>query len=411
MSLPNRYKPLAALSQKSRRPNNALQAGILAYLTSSHHAELDIKLLPKKYTLYPPLLILPVNFNSASPDWQITFEGLSPNDKHDLFSYVAGAFKPRKITHIAINAAISPEKVGNSTENIMRSPSSIMPVYGDFGPKTLLDPNSTQPTQADFDSAFWISATQNGGIVQTWAPRWTMFSRGNIAEKARILGEGNSVKGLEEKELGEALASLDVADLYVGIGYFAFSYLKRGAGTVFGWDINAWSVEGLRRGCLSNEWNCFVAKLDENGGLEPTQLACLEHFLKSDQEAPGKCVAFLGDNKSASRLLAEIDERTGYINARHINLGLLPTARASWQNAAQVLNHEKGGWLHVHENVDVKEIDLKRTGMVETFESLVHNTHKGSWHVSCCHVEQVKTYGPGVMHCVFDIEITPIYAK
>jgi tRNA wybutosine-synthesizing protein 2 len=405
-------------SNRARIPNNALQAGILAYLKSLSYGPVDTKLLPKKYTLYPPLLILPVNFASASEEWQVKYENLSGDEKLDLFSHITAAFKPQIITHIAINAAISPETVNNGTENVMRSPSNITPVYGDFGPDALLDPNNTRPTQADFDAAFWISPTQNGGIVQTWAPRWTMFSRGNITEKARILDEGNSMKGLSNRQLGEDFSCVDVADFYVGIGYFAFSYLKRGARTVFGWDINAWSIEGMRRGCVSNGWDCFVATLDENGSVELTQLDHIVHFLSSNRNK-GKCVAFLGDNKFAPLLLAEINrlrcegspsdgQNVSGVNTRHVNLGLLPTARASWQDAIRVMNHKKGGWLHVHENVDIKDIDSKRAEMINSFERIVHDMFEGSWHVSCCHVEQVKTYAPGVMHCVFDIVVGPM---
>ena len=72
------------------------------------------------------------------------------------------------------------------------------------------------------------------------------------------------------------------------------------------------------------------------------------------------------------------------------------------------MNHKKGGWLHVHENVDIKDINSKRAEMIKSFERMVHDTFEDSWHVSCCHVEQVKTYAPGVMHCVFDIVIGPM---
>lgn len=397
---------------RNRRPNNALQAGILAYLRSSYSNILDIKVLPKRYTTYPPLLVLPVNFSSASSEWQIVYGSLGQSEKKELFASIASAFESQGITHIAINAAINPESLEDGSENVMRSPSSITPVYGDFGPLTLLRPeeNHGQPTQADFDAAFWVSSTQNGGIFQTWAPLWTMFSRGNISEKARILGEGNGMRGLTPDEIGEDLSNVQVADLYVGIGYFAFSYLKRGVAAVFGWEINGWSVEGLRRGCEKNGWECVVVRVAESGQLEQGELEKIVQCLQSPRR--GKCIVVWGDNESAARVLEDIQgscqgRSFRNLSLRHVNLGLLPTARTGWRNAVRILDPRHGGWLHVHENVDMKENDTKQAEIVEEFKQLVQTNRNGIWHVSCCHVEQVKTYAPGVMHCVFDIEVAP----
>ena len=411
MSAQRQVEKSSKIASRNRRPNNALQAGILAYLLrGSYPNNLNIKELPKRYTIYSPLLILPVNFISTSSEWQAVYGSLGQNEKQKLFASIASAFEPQGVTHIAINAAISPESLEDGSENVMRSPSSITPVYGDFGPLTLLHPDEyrCQPTQADFDAAFWVSSTQNGGIVQTWAPLWTMFSRGNITEKARILGEGNSMRGLTPEELREDLSNVLVADLYVGIGYFAFSYLKRGVAAVFGWEINGWSVEGLRRGCERNGWECVVVRVGESGQLEQGGLEKIVQCLQSPRR--GKCIVVWGDNESAARVLEDV-RKSGQerdfqkLSLRHVNLGLLPTARTSWRNAVRILDARYGGWLHVHENVDIKEIDKKQAGMVAEFEQLVQTNRNGIWHVSCCHIEQVKTYAPGIMHCVFDIEV------
>lgn len=399
----------------ARRPNNALQAGILAYMSSTSRIIHDIKLVPKKYTVYPPLLILPVNFVSTTPEWQTIYERLSETEKTGLFTAIAAAFKPQSITHVAINAAISPEIIDDGSENLMRSPSGITPVYGDFGPTKAFDSAqaSGQPTEADFDAAFWISAAQNGGIIQTWAPLWTMFSRGNITEKARILGERKGMCGLTFEEVGD-LSNVQVADLYVGIGYFAFSYLKRGTKTVFGWDINGWSVEGLRRGCERNGWECVIVRVFKNGQLEDGDMQKIVQCLQTSSRT--KCVVFWGDNHSAARTLDDIQRRfermaVPKLNLRHVNLGLLPTATDSWENAVRILDRGRAGWIHVHENVDVREIETKRKEMIAEFDKLAQITRDGTWHVSCPNVVQVKTYAPGVMHCVFDIEIAPIAAS
>lgn len=38
--------------------------------------------------------------------------------------------------------------------------------------------------------------------------------------------------------------------------------------------------------------------------------------------------------------------------ADRVNLGLIPTSSLSWQTACEALNQERGGFLHIHENVD-----------------------------------------------------------
>lgn len=239
---------------------NPLQLGMLAFFQQRRTPAYQH--LPKRYTIYPPLLVLPTNFVSYTPEWKNLFSTLTSAEKNDLFACIATAFAPHAITHIAINGPISLETDDSGKKNMMRSPSHLSPVYGDFGPSVLEQPyqNSGQPTDHDFQRAFWVSTLQNGAVYQTWAPLWTMFSRGNIKEKARILDPSAGMKGLTMEDLGrdslnghrETLSGVDVADLYVGIGYFAFSYLKRGVRTVFGWEINGWSVEGLRRGCEMN---------------------------------------------------------------------------------------------------------------------------------------------------------------
>jgi tRNA wybutosine-synthesizing protein 2 len=407
----NRRKDNGLRNKPAGRPNNALQAGISTYLNSTNRGIHHIQLLPKKYTVYPPLLILPVNFITTTPEWQVIYESLTQAEKTALFATIAAAFKPQTITHIAINAAISPETSADGSENVMRSPSGITPVYGDFGPNKCQSGDG-QPTQVDFDAAFWVSTAQNGGIVQTWAPLWTMFSRGNITEKARILGEGNCMRGLTVEEVGD-LSNVHVADLYVGIGYFCFSYLKRGIKTVLGWDINGWSVEGLRRVCEKNGWDCVVVRVC-NGQLGDEDMEKVVQSLRNWHRS--KCIVFWGDNQSAPGVLQEIRCLTQVdllpeLNLRHVNLGLLPNARDSWENAVRMLDQRYSSWIHVHENVDIHEIEPKRGEMVSSFDKHAQTIREGTWRVSCPHVEQVKTYAPGVMHCVFDVEITPIAAS
>lgn len=65
--------------------------------------------------------------------------------------------------------------------------------------------------------------------------------------------------------------------------------------------------------------------------------------------------------------------------------------------------------MHVHENVDVQHIDAKKQEIITeigrlraiAFPSAVQQP------IECRHIENVKTYAPGVMHCVFDIKLPP----
>ncbi|KAF8001153.1 hypothetical protein HF325_004942 [Metschnikowia pulcherrima] len=167
-----------------------------------------------------------VLFGTGSFDleiWTSAFE--CQINKAHFFKSIAKAFTG-KFTHFAINKPII-------EDDVMRRPFNLIPLWGDFGPEPTPDLYSN-PSESDLRNAFWCNAVQNG-IRQTWAPRYTMFSRGNIKEKKRILDSYTSLHGKT------------VLDMYAGIGYFTLSYLSNGA-TVFCWEINPWSIEGLVRG-------------------------------------------------------------------------------------------------------------------------------------------------------------------
>ena len=297
-------------------------------------------------------------------------------------------------------------------ENLMRSPNGLVPLYGDFG--QLLD-YTQSPSRQDLESAFWVHTVQNGGIVQYWAPLYTMFSRGNVTEKARILGLEGHFTGLDESSLkGAKVQDISVVDLYAGIGYFVFSYLKRGVRRVWGWELNAWSVEGLRRGCVENGWGCKVVPLVPgiDGGL-PSVLddSSIENMLDGLTDDI-RVVIFQGDNQSASAILErikpELERRKQWSAVRHVNLGLLPSSRPTWNTSLQLLDRRYGGWAHVHENVDVSEIGSMRDDIVAEYVNLstqLDGIDREDLSIGCDHVEEVKTYAPGVMHCVFDIQV------
>ncbi|KAJ9654407.1 S-adenosylmethionine-dependent methyltransferase [Neophaeococcomyces mojaviensis] len=296
-----------------------------------------------------------------------------------------------------------------SDENIMRSPTNLRPLYGDFGPDSLFSTRESGPGQADSDAAFWVETSQLSGIRQVWAPRWTMFSRGNIREKGRILGQQSTFPGLTEEDLNQPLPAIDVVDFYVGIGYFALSYLKRGIRRVFGWEINGWSVEGLRRGCERNGWQCLTVSVSADVEGRDRAVGVVVKALHDMCDL--RCIVFHGDNQFAEGTMAAVRDvlkkEEVAINVRHCNLGLLPTSKGSWEGGVSCIDTKWGGWLHVHENAEISQVEVKRQAILDILAAMVKTKKGNGWQISCEHTEMVKTYAPGVGHFVFDIKLWP----
>jgi tRNA wybutosine-synthesizing protein 2 len=91
----------------------------------------------------------------------------------------------------------------------------------------------------------------------------------------------------------------------------------------------------------------------------------------------------------------------------HVNCGFLPTSEPVWRDAwGMVLGGE--GWLHLHENIGVADIEARRgevQGMFDRWGAEEEQQERRKMAV-VEHVELVKTYAPGVWHCVFDVFIT-----
>lgn len=408
-----------------KRHSHPLQKGIKEFiithlppsLLSGHDLSLDTMVgsLPKRYTVHEPLLLLPTNALTTPPAWGALYNSLDDQQRRALFMSIVNSFQRMGVTHVAMNAPIAPTHV-QGQENRIRSPVGLLPLYGDFGPLTSsADRENAQPSETDLERAFWCHTVQNHGIVQVWAPLYTMFSRGNITEKARILGYGDAVfEGLDASSLqGEKVEETSIVDMYAGIGYFVFSYLKRGVKRVWGWEINGWSIEGLRRGCIENGWGCKVARLRKDGELEPGSIPELVDGLDDSV----RVVIFHGDNQFAAGILDQIKslmetQNKGWNSIRHVNLGLLPSSRSAWDGTTRMVDMDKGGWAHVHENVDIRKVNQKEDEIVAEIKQLrtQHSpfSDSGEPNVECRHVERVKTYAPGVMHCVFDIRISSV---
>jgi len=325
---------------------------------SGEDIETLVQHVPKKWTVYPPMVLL----NSGTFDsdvWTKLFEDESAKDA--FFSHIlsSGVF-PSGLTHIAVNKPII-------EEDVMRRPFNILPIYGDFGP----DPTEKifdEPTEQDFERAFWCSAVQNG-IYQTWAPRFTMFSRGNIREKKRVLEE---CKDANKK---------CVFDLYSGIGYFTLSYLRNGA-TVFCWEINPWSIQGLIKSVTKNGYKFKLIRrqdpFDHNSYANCIKEGVVVYIFHESNEFAMDRYRSLGQT----------------LPIAHINLGLLPTSVPSWPiTKALVQNSSSGTLIHVHENVHVN--DFARIGQKAA------NYFEGNMVA----INKVKTFAPDVWHVVIDISL------
>lgn len=339
------------------------------------------------YSLYKPMLLLP--HNAFSSETWTTLLSAHPVDSCLLQPMWQRVAESVAATHVAINAPIPLETAKQGEENILRSPVNLTPIYGDFGPVPTSDTMSS-PTATDFEEALWVTAKQNG-IWQTWAPLYTMFSRGNISEKARVL---------DMPSTNEPSAAVD---LYAGIGYFAFSYKRSGEngenGTkrVICWELNPWSVEGLRRGAKMNGWTCRIIKEGESLDSNDANLHEVDFlvFHKNNDTAEQDYTALGTERK---------------LPVQHVNLGLLPNSTLSWATAVSLLDQELGGWIHVHENVRgsqmgnrAQEVGIEFQKLVDERQSKLGEATEKRAFVE--HVEAVKLYAPGIFHLVFDVHV------
>ncbi|KAA8914778.1 hypothetical protein TRICI_002837 [Trichomonascus ciferrii] len=304
------------------------------------------KLPISKWSLYPPMALLPYN---------------CPDITTKQAEMVA---KTLNVSHIARNSPISDQN------DIVRKP-HIVPIYGDFGPEPT--PESVEhPSKDDFEHAFWASSVQNG-IRQCWAPRYTMFSRGNIHEKTRVLNSFASQATIKDHV---------VVDMYAGIGYFALAYAAQGPHRVFCWEINPWSVHGLVKGAQLNNWPVRVIQHDEE-------------YIENENDF---IIVFLEDNKNAPRRLNELSKPI-----THINLGLLPHSKLAWQDSLSMASKNTSSpcIIHIHENVAQEDLPTYPQQTLITLQSLNPNLQ-----ISFLHLEKIKTFAPAVWHICADYKIS-----
>ncbi|KAK6465716.1 S-adenosyl-L-methionine-dependent methyltransferase [Scheffersomyces coipomensis] len=349
--------------------SNKLAIVIQEYLTqilsiSDSELKILIENIPKKWSVYPPMIL----FNYNSFDNTIWHD----IDFNNLFEYIISKNVFPDITHFAINQPII------KTNNEMRKPINLIPLYGDFGSEVH---ETMNPTEDDFKQSFWCSVIQNG-IYQTWCPKYTMFSRGNIKEKARIL---QTYKSLHRSV---------VFDLYCGIGYFSLSYLRNDA-VVFCWDLNPWSIEGFRRALIKNKFPHKIFHPDDDFNYEIYQ-QCLSDGIRA--------FVFLESNEMSLTRLESFPSNS--LDIKHVNLGLLPTSYQSWTITKSItekynaVNNKKNTLIHIHENYHIKELP----NLIQFIKSEFSISDKDN-DDQILGINKIKSYAPDIWHVVVDIKI------
>ncbi len=336
---------------------------------------------PTISAIYPPMLLLSKDAFSSEAWISFICDDSSSTMRH-LYRDIALRFG---VTHIAKLGPIPVQdgKTGASraAPNVLRSPTQLKPLYGDFGEYT---PHPANPNA--LPEALWVTVKQNG-IHQCWAPLYTMFSQGNVKEKQRLL------KMLLQEQDSIIPAESAAVDLYAGIGYFSFCYAKAGFKEVLCWELNPWSVEGLRRGAAKNNWRVSPPFNPGETGLPEKRDFPM---LQSEETL----VVFHEDNVHAARRIEAL--RKDLPPVRHVNCGLLPSSEAVWRPALEILDSHLGGWVHVHENINDRGRDKKVREITDIF-----NHEAAPRRVGRVELHKVKSYAPGTTHWVLDVEILP----
>ena len=316
--------------------------------------------IPTRYSIYPPLLLF--NNSSMKCFTNTTFTNIISEYQIDLSQYYSSLlndFIPvTNMSVIAINKPIL-------ETDTMRQPHNLEILFKDTNIK---------------DDEIWCNLKQND-IWQVWNPMYTMFSRGNIKEKKRVLDTFNDVKGN------------DIVDLYCGIGYFSFSYLKLGCRNLFGFELNPWSISGFWKG------------YDLNHG-----------FGCSDKS---NCHIFNENNELSIERIKEYRNNlfnNDLLRIRHINLGLLPSSEQGWPIAIKILS-DHNNWiqcplvtLHIHENVSIDDINsgyfIKDTLTKLSKISMESSNDCQNYKYEAIHLEKIKTFAPDVWHICLDVNVT-----
>lgn len=446
---------------------------------SSDTRALMVLSISTKYSVYPPLVLFNYGMFGAKGSaganaWHTYLEEPARSARFfqtllERFFNQRTAVKKRTneinggaaLTHVAENWPI-PDKA-----DILRLPSRILQLYP--APLTSLSENDNNNTSTENHSCgndmeeLWCTVTQNG-IKQTWAPKHTMFSRGNIKEKARVLQLASMPAVGTEAGTDNSESRTMAVDLYAGIGYFTFSYAaSRRVRTVLCWELNPWSIKGLIRGTILNKWHPIsVQHLNSADEALDRELRELEQYFvfaaadtsksqaakenvtpatlkKSKKQrdcSDVNIIIFAEDNIHAfdrvqtilgqNKPLEGVDDDGDMLASSecrepkkrplisHINMGLLPHAHLAYPVAIQIalLSGLPSVALHVHENVAVTDFDawitrttaaLQRLVDQDEYSTSVNEKHKIQ--IDFTHLEKIKTYAPGVWHVCGDFNV------
>ncbi|CAJ1966223.1 unnamed protein product [Cylindrotheca closterium] len=237
----------------------------------------------------------------------------------------------------------------------------------------LIWPNSQGiPDETGPGAPGWIRVTEQG-IGQSFDMCRVMFSRGNISEKIRF---GKLVQP------GERLL-----DMYAGIGYYTLPAL----------------VIGKAAHVVACEWNEHAIR-------------ALKFNVKDNKISEDRVTILKGDCRV-------VCQEHGLVNQfDRISLGLLPSAEGGWRTAIKALG-PNGGWLHIHANVPVAEVNdwslwmsrelwnlvQEERSSDEVNEQYIGNNEEDAsgnkWIVVCHYVEKVKSFAPTVAHFVADVYV------
>jgi len=205
----------------------------------------------------------------------------------------------------------------------------------------------------------WVEVKQHS-IRYMFDITRVMFSAGNTTERKRM-------GMLESKD--------DVVvDMYVGIGYFTLPLLIHGnVKHVHACEINPDSIEALRRN------------------------------LKLNRVDSSRYTIHHGDNVETAKGLEGIADR--------VLLGLIPTAKLAYKSAVSLLRRDRGGWLHVHENVhEDKRVSFSKS-LERTLESYAMSLGLENWKARVVHIERVKSYAPHIDHLVLDVHMGAVVGQ
>ena len=156
----------------------------------------------------------------------------------------------------------------------------------------------------------------------------------------------------------------------------------------------------MRRGAKANGWAVRVVK---GAALStPTPQLVDDH---------AQIVVFNEDNDKAAGRIQELRDADCQLSILHINCGLLPSSELAWKPSWDMTAPNKlpAYWLHLHENIGACDIVRRRSEIQAQFEGWAAAdpcSSGGKRSVRVEHVEKVKTFAPGVWHCVFDVYIT-----